>query len=48
MKQTAAQSTILFAGDDPAFADLVRRFQAQGFMPNTPATVTSPCRKLWS
>lgn len=31
MKQTAAQATILFAGDDPLFADLVRRFNAQGF-----------------
>ena len=32
MKRTAAQSTILFAGDDPAFADLVRRLKAQNFI----------------
>ena len=32
MKQTAAQSTILFAGDDPTFADLVRRFKTQRFI----------------
>ena len=32
MKQTAAQSTILFAGDDPAFVDLVRRFKAPRFI----------------
>lgn len=31
MKRIAAQSTILFAGDDPAFADLVRRFKTQRF-----------------
>jgi len=32
MKQTAVQSTLLFAGDDPAFADLVRRFKTQRFI----------------
>jgi CheY-like chemotaxis protein len=32
MKQIAAQSTILFAGDDPAFAELVQRFQKLGFV----------------
>lgn len=32
MKQTAAQSTILLAGDDPAFAALARSFNAQKFV----------------
>jgi FixJ family two-component response regulator len=32
MKRTAAQSTILFAGDDPVFADLVQRFKTQRFV----------------
>ena len=31
MNETATQSTILFAGDDPAFSDLFRRFKALGF-----------------
>ena len=31
MNETATQSTILFAGDDPAFSELVQRFKAQGF-----------------
>lgn len=32
MKRTAAHSTILLAGDDPAFADLARRFNPQTFV----------------
>ena len=31
MNETATPSTILFAGDDPAFGDLFRSFKAQGF-----------------
>ncbi|PKN13244.1 MAG: hypothetical protein CVU69_02790 [Deltaproteobacteria bacterium HGW-Deltaproteobacteria-4] len=31
MNETATPSTILFAGDDPAFSDLFRRFKEQGF-----------------
>jgi ActR/RegA family two-component response regulator len=32
MKRIATPSTLLFAGDDPAFVELARRFKAQGFI----------------